>query len=113
MTPEEKKLLQDTAQKLDKLIDIFYRIHFIDKEVFPNDVYMNGKLIIKDSSISLGSNTGGSIGITGEKVGFLGATPLVRQSAISAPSGGATVDSQSRAAINSLIAVLKNFGFTA
>lgn len=34
------------------------------------------------------------------------------QNAIGKPSGGATVDSQARAALNSIIDVLKNLGLT-
>lgn len=37
-------------------------------------------------------------------------TPAARQSAITSPTGGATIDSQSRAAIDSIITVLEAFG---
>lgn len=39
------------------------------------------------------------------------AAPVARQAAITAPTGGATIDAESRAAINSLITRLEAFGF--
>lgn len=42
-----------------------------------------------------------------------GVTPVVQASAITAPSGGAVQDAESRAAISDLITALKNFGITA
>lgn len=55
-----------------------------------------------------------SIGLTVQsKLSVYGVTPIVQQGAITVPSGGATVDSQSRVAIGSLITALKNFGITA
>lgn len=40
----------------------------------------------------------------------LGRTPAQRQSAITAPTGGATQDAEARTAINSIITVLETFG---
>ncbi len=37
-------------------------------------------------------------------------TPAARQSAITAPTGGATTDTQARTAINDIITVLETFG---
>ena len=42
MTPEEKALLLDVNQKLNHLIDVYYRQNFIDKTIFTNPVYFNG-----------------------------------------------------------------------
>lgn len=55
----------------------------------------------------------GELAHTGGAVGFLGATPSAQGSAIAAPTGGATIDSEARTAINSIRAVLAGFGFIA
>lgn len=46
-------------------------------------------------------------------IGFLGATPVARQAHIADPSGGATQDAEARTAINAILVVLENLGFTA
>lgn len=55
----------------------------------------------------------GEFSHTGTTIGFLGATPSAQGSAISAPTGGATQDTEARTAINSIRAVLAGFGFIA
>lgn len=40
-------------------------------------------------------------------------TPVARGAAVTAPTGGATIDAESRAAINALIARLQAFGLIA
>lgn len=60
-----------------------------------------------------GGTSGTMIGTTAtEKLAFFGATPVVRQAAITPPSGGTTVDTQARIAINSLITNNQTFGLT-
>lgn len=127
MTPDEIQkfnnavtTLNAVSKKLEDFLNIYHRSHFNDHDVFDKQVYFNQTVtfnlpfILKDgTTISLGSTNGGVLGATGDKIGFLGAAPIARQVAISAPSGGATQDTQARAAITSLINVLKNFGFTA
>jgi hypothetical protein len=53
-----------------------------------------------------------SIGSSGKSVGFYGVTPVARAAAITSPSGGATIDSQSRTAIDAIRVALTNIGIT-
>lgn len=70
--------------------------------------------IFDGRKIQFGTTNGSSLGTqTTQKLSVYGVTPVVQAGAIGAPSGGATVDSQSRTAINSIITALKNFGITA
>jgi hypothetical protein len=46
-------------------------------------------------------------------IGFLGATPRARIAHVADPAGGATVDAEARAAINSILSTLELFGFHA
>lgn len=117
MKPEDKKLLEDTAAKVDKLVDLYYRINRIDRHVFRNPVYFEGKIyfdvisFLEDTTVATGT-TGLTLGETGDKIGFLGHAPVAQQSAITAPTGGATVDTEARTAINSIRTVMTNFGLT-
>lgn len=96
MTDEEKKLFQDTVEKLDKFLEIYNRTHFIDRDVFmnkvtfKNDVYMPVKTAF-----------------------FAKTTPVARQTAITPPAGGVTVDSEARSAINDIITKLQALNLTA
>jgi hypothetical protein len=115
MTPEQEKLLYDTTRKLDQFLDVFSRFHFIDKDVFQNPVYFNGKVYFKDGTVlSTGSSSGMKFGnATTEKLAFYGVTPVDQPNAITAPSGGATVDSQARTAISTIISRFQELGLTA
>lgn len=69
--------------------------------------------ILDGRTIQVGINAGTQIGTDPlQKLSLYGITPIVQQNAISAASGGTTIDSQARAVIVSLIAALKNFGVT-
>lgn len=88
MTPEEKQQLNNLQsevntlkQKVYKLEDLFYRINQIDKFT------LDKPLIINKFKI-----------------------PLNQLTTITDPTGGGTVDSQSRTAINSLIDRLQEIG---
>lgn len=62
--------------------------------------------------ISTTGDRGSRIGTSSlEKLGFYGASPVVRQPSITSPSGGGTVDSESRTAIGSIITTLRTLGF--
>jgi hypothetical protein len=126
MTPEERQLLIDTARRLNDFLDVYYREHFIDKIVFDRDVYMNRTMYISSLSltdnltlseginIATGTATGSKIATTsGQKLGFWGATPVTRPASISDASGGATVDSEARSAINSLLSTMRSIGIIA
>jgi hypothetical protein len=76
-----------------------------DKSIFNRSVQ-----ILDGKNIQTGQTNGTTIATTTtQKIGFYGKT-TVRAGAISAPSGGATDDSQARAAINSIITALHNIG---
>lgn len=61
-----------------------------------------------------GATTGTKIG-TGatQKIGFWNATPVVQPSAVADPSGGATVDTEARAAVADLLSRLRTLGLIA
>lgn len=100
MTPEEiKQLIQEELAKFVKT----------DRFLFEKHIQL-----LDARHIQLGKNNGTKIGTqTTQKLAFYGVTPIVQQSAITAPSGGATIDSQARTAITSLITTIKNIGITA
>lgn len=84
--------------------------------VFKNDKTVFDKLIqlLDGRNIQVGRTTGTNIGTaTDQKIGLYGVTPVVQAGAISAPTGGLTVDSEARSAINSIRTAIKNIGITA
>lgn len=46
------------------------------------------------------------------KLGVGSATPVTTQAAVTAPTGGSTVDTQARTAITAILAVLQAYGLT-
>ncbi len=87
--------VQDLTKKLELLTDVFYTQHFIDKEVFMNKVYFQNTVYLPT------------------KIAFFGSqTPISKQAAITPPSGGATIDSEARTAINTIITRLQSLGLT-
>ena len=64
--------------------------------------------------LSYGDDEGTVLGqSTTDRIAFYGATPVAQQAAITDPTGGATVDAESRAAINALIDRLQALGLIA
>jgi hypothetical protein len=102
MTPEEViKLVND---EMDRRLGTIQ-----DKQVFSKPIQ-----IMDGRNIQIGLTTGTKIGTsTSQKISVYGETPVVQAGAISAPSGGGTVDAESRTAINSIRTALTNFGITA
>ena len=115
MTPEEKIQFQKLEEKLDTFLDLYYRTNMPDRTVYPNKVYFNNGVFFKDGTIiSSGGTLGMKIGSSAtEKLGFFGKTPVDQPATVSAPSGGATVDTESRTAINSIISRIKELGLIA
>lgn len=103
MKPEEKQLLMDTAQKLEAMTLAFNQFQeTVNKYNFPSQQIIDKDLVVRGNFST----------ISGGKIGLYGKTPIAQQSGISDPSGGATIDSQSRAAIQSILLVLRNIGIT-
>jgi hypothetical protein len=71
-------------------------------------------LVLSTQDIITDTVTGTKIGTaTNQKIGFWNVTPIVQPVHIADPSGGATVDSQARTAINSILAQLAALGLQA
>lgn len=83
MKPEEKQLLNNTIESVNKLskqlngfLDIYFRTHFIDKWVLRDPLVLrNTKILIEgDNGLTIGNEPT-------DKLGFFGAAPAVQQTA--------------------------------
>lgn len=111
--PEEIEKLKEVLRQSDKRIGLLENLVF---DLMRTNKYRFSKSIqMQDGrNIEFNTGTGTRIGTaTGQKIGFFNVTPIVQVSAISAPSGGATVDAEARTAINSIRTALTNLGLTA
>ena len=106
MKPEELKLLNDIDAKLTRFLDLYYRTNMIDRTEFNNPVVFNNNIVIGKNGTKFGTSTN-------DKISFYNKAPIVQPATISDPAGGATVDSQARTAVSSLIARLKSLGLIA
>lgn len=99
---EEIKLLKQEIDRLNRELNefktVYYKDNFNQLQVFRKDVQFLGTA----SFASLNPST--SFG--------LGVTPIVRQPSIADPAGGTTVDTEARSAINQILDLLDNYGFT-
>lgn len=75
----------------------------------------NRDLNIHDKyNVTLGTGTGTKFGTSAtQKLGFYGKTPIVQYGAISTPSGGTVIDTQSRSAISLILTALRDLGLIA
>lgn len=80
--------IDQLKKELDELKSLYFKDNFSSSQIIRKDVSFFGK------------------------IGFYNKNPISQQSAISSPSGGATVDTQARAAIDSIRTVLTNLGLT-
>jgi len=77
-----------------------------DRFVFHRDLQIENA-----RNIRLGRITGTKIGTSDtEKLGFYGTAPVAQQATISDPSGGLTVDSAARSAVETIIDRLQAIG---
>ena len=83
-------------------------------QTFENATFDTGNITITDVDIVLATGTGTKIGTgTTQKLAFFNATPIVQEGHIADASGGATVDSEARTAINAILADLALMGLQA
>ena len=100
------------SNDLYTLSDLFYRFVQADKYYFDYDVEVTGNFKL-NKNVDISTN-GTSIGTSAtQKLAFYGKTPIVQQSAIAGPAGGATIDVQARSSISAIIAFLSTIGLTA
>ena len=55
----------------------------------------------------------GALNHDGTLVGFYGTDPIAQQTAVTKPSGGATIDTEARTAIDDIIDIIDNLGLAA
>ena len=88
MTSDEQNQFDLLKQEVETLKSLFYKNNFSDLQVFTKRAQFNGN------------------------IGFYKTNPVAQQAAITAPTGGSTIDSQSRTAIAALILAIKTLGLT-
>ena len=99
--------------------DLEQRVKFLEErlnKIEGSDRFFFQKLLqLSDGrNIQVGRSVGTKISTAADqKLGFFGHAPVAQQAAITAPSGGGTVDSQARTAIGTIITTLQTLGLTA
>lgn len=103
---QQAQTISQLSKRVNDLENYLYAIVKSDRYVFTKTIQLwdGGK-------IQVGKTLGVQIATAAtQKIGFFGATPVVQPPAITAPSGGATIDSQARTAINTIQSQLGNLG---
>lgn len=79
------------------------------------DMAVSGNITLSDAkNISTGTTTGTKIATTtSQKLGFFNATPVVQQTNVANPAGGATIDAEARTAIDAILTRLEALGLFA
>ena len=101
---------ENTRKEVQKIIqEELFRFMKSDRYIFEKLVKL-----AEAKNIEFGTATGTRIGTTTtQKIGFWNTTPVIQQAHIGDPSGGGTVDSQSRAAIIDILTLLETEGLMA
>jgi len=95
LTKLENEVL-NLKKELSSFKDLYYRTNMIDKQVYKHSAYFKNDVYLPSKIAFFGGNT-----------------PVSQQTAISSPSGGSTIDSEARTAINSIITKLQTLRLTA
>jgi len=108
---------EDITQLIDQRIAAYFASQKAPvsniKDQSSKSVVQKSLQILDGKNIQVGKTNGTMIGTEAtQKIGLYGTTPVAKQGSITAPSGGGTVDSQARSAINSIITAVKNIGIT-
>lgn len=102
MTPSQEKLLMDISRRLNVL-------ERSDRFVFSKNIQL-----LDGRGFQFGKTVGTKIG-TGidQLISFYGVTPVNQPATVSDASGGSTVDSEARVAVNAVIDRLQELGLIA
>lgn len=102
MTEQEMTIkIQQLEKELNDLKGLFFKDNFSDLDIFRKKVEFK-------SDVTLGT----SLKATTDKLGFYQEDPVAQQSTFTAPTGGGTIDAESRTAINAIKTILTNVGLT-
>jgi hypothetical protein len=90
-----------------------YALRCLDAD-FAYALYSTRPIYLGAANIVTDTTTGMKIGTaTTQKIGFWNVAPVTQRSHIADPSGGTTIDSQARTAINSILLALEQVGILA
>lgn len=118
MTPEQEALFNQTVEKLQQFLEVYYKMDYPDKFIIRKELVLGTKLTLADGTVvTVGGTVGVTIGESGSKLGFFGATPVAQQSAVTSPSGGGgsstdAIDISARTAIGQIKTILSNLGLS-
>lgn len=102
-----EETLQQQVDRLQKTLNDFLSEY--NRNTTPTTETFTKKVYFKNGTSFNNSSIGGATDL----ISVYGVAPVAQAGAITNPSGGATIDSQARTAIASIITALKNFGITA
>ena len=104
--PPQIAQLEARIDALERRINALF---FSDRYLFSRDIEMEG-----GRNMQFSTNTGTKIGTgTDQLMGFYNVTPVDQPATVTDPSGGATVDAESRTAIIAVIDRLQELGLIA
>ena len=98
-------------QEVEKIVKEVIRQQFDEMVSVENFLFKKNAKFVDDINIEAGYRTGMKIGTaTTQKLGFFNTTPVDQPATVGDASGGTTIDSEARTAINNLIDRLQELG---